>query len=467
MPLLLAGMILVYGIIHLLYGVFLQPYFWDELGVYSRSAIHMYQHGLGILPDVVPDDLSRGHPLLCPFYFALAFKIFGCQPAVAHVAAAVLNMSGFCFAFGILKRYVQPYTAMASCLAIFVQPLFLSQSVLILPEMPLMVFTLGAVYFYLEDKYFLLMLFSILALQTKESAIVLPFSFLAAELIRHRRLNSKNLILIFLLPLIFFAGFFAIQKLQRGYFFYPLHTSLASGDWYFIKERLQHFTEFFFYAHGHLLLIFSIMVFGTFYLIRQKLNLKSIIRSRVLIMPVLFIVCIGFLIFNYYLARYTLYFFVFIYLLCFILLSKMPGVTMSAISLYSLLITATGVYFWNPDKIYTDTDFTYTRHIKSLQLAVNELRNADYNNKNIGMNFPASAVYWNDLNGYNSGKNHRAVSINDSLPLKDFILLTYPGDMGDTAKYKSQYEFHKEFRSGYAYCRLYKKKNETDSAITQ
>lgn len=460
-------MMLVYGILHLLYGVFYQPYFWDELGVYSRSAIHMYQHGLGILPASVPDDLSRGHPLLCPFYFALAFKIFGCQPMVAHFAAAVLNMSGFCFVYGILKKYMQPYTAMASCLAIFVQPLFLSQSVLLLPEMPLMVFTLAAVYFYLEGKYFLLMLFSILALQTKESAIVLPFSFLTAELFRHKKLNSKNLILIFLLPLLFFAGFFAVQKLQRGYYFYPLHTSLASGDWYFIKERLQHFADFFIYAHGHLLLIFSIIIFGTFYMIRQKLNLKSILQSRVLIMPIIIIACVSFLIFNYYLARYTLYFFVFIYLLSYLLLSKMPGVTMSAISLYSLLITATGVYFWNRDKIYTDTDFTYTRHIKSLQMAINELKNKEYNGKNIGMNFPASAVYWNDLNGYNAGKLHQAVSTNDSLPLKEYILLTYPGDMGDTLRYNKQYTMYKEFRSGYAYCRLYRQIPDADSVVIQ
>ena len=186
------GMACVYGILHYLYGVFTQPYFWDELGVYSRSSMYLSEYGLSLLPDSVPDELSRGHPLLCPLYFACAFKLLGCNPLTAHIAAAVLNAIGFFLVFAILLKNTKPFVAAAATLAIFVQALFLSQSVLILPEMPLMVLTLAAVYFYINDKIWLAAIFIILALQIKESALVLPFAFLVSESLKQRKIFTKN-----------------------------------------------------------------------------------------------------------------------------------------------------------------------------------------------------------------------------------------------------------------------------------
>jgi hypothetical protein len=51
------------------------PYFWDELGVYSRAALYLYDHQISLLPNALPPELSRGYPLLCAALFALGFTV--------------------------------------------------------------------------------------------------------------------------------------------------------------------------------------------------------------------------------------------------------------------------------------------------------------------------------------------------------------------------------------------------------
>ncbi len=206
--------IAVYGIVQWQFGVFTQPYFWDELGVYSRASVHLYKNGLSLLPSAIPDELSRGHPLFCPFYFALAFKLFGCTPLIAHLAAAFLNMLGFYCCYRILAKFVPNWHAVFGTIAIFVQVLFLSQSVLVLPEMPLMVATLAAVMFYLYGQPWAVTISLLLALQIKESALVLPLAFIIADTLAQGKLKGKSLLLYLIIPLFSFVLFICIQYLH-------------------------------------------------------------------------------------------------------------------------------------------------------------------------------------------------------------------------------------------------------------
>jgi hypothetical protein len=347
--------IVVYISIQLLFGVFTQAYFWDELGVYSRSSIHQFQHGLSLLPSSTPDELSRGHPLLCPFYFAFFFKIFGCQPLVAHIAAALLNMLGFYFAFRILARYLNPFLACFATLSIFVQPAFLSQSVLILPEMPLMVCSLGAVWFYLNRQIILAMVFVILSLQIKESALIIPVAFLCVELLQIPKINWKNILLLVAIPFGSIALFFIIQKVQNGYFFYPLHTSLASFDMYFIQERWDSFKNFILYEQGHLIQMTILLALISVFLVVKRKDLLSLIKSKFMLIPIFIIGGIMFMVLNYFLSRYTIYYVVFIYILLFSLSAKISSRHTYGIIVLSLLIGTVGVYNWNTNKKYTDS----------------------------------------------------------------------------------------------------------------
>ena len=455
---LIIGMAVTYAVIQYLYGVFTQPYFWDELGVYSRSSMHLSEYGLSLFPNSVPDELSRGHPLLCPLYFAIAFKLFGCNPLTAHLAAAVLNSIGFIFVFAIFQKNTKPFVAVAATLAIFVQALFLSQSVLILPEMPLMVFTLAAVYFYLNEKILLSSLFIVLALQIKESALVLPFAFLISESLKQKKVFTKNNLYLFAFPVLSFLIFIAIQKFQRGYFFYPLHTSLASSDPYYINERWQNFKEFFLYQQGHLYFAITLASILLLNLVLKFKSIPNLIKNKMSIYPIIIIGSIAFLVLNYFLSRYTLYFFIFIYIAFFLLVFNLLKDKQNLAYVLAFALAVLGIMNWNRDKDYTDIDFSYSQHIKSVQLAIDELNTDSFNNKTIGMDFPVSAVYWNSNNGFQIKDNHKMCPLYDSACPKDFILLSHPGNMADTAKFKDSYSFYKELRKGYAYCRIYKKK---------
>jgi hypothetical protein len=452
---LFCGFILVYLFVQWQFGVFTQPYFWDELGVYSRSSNHLYYHGLSLMPSSIPDELSRGHPLLCSFYFALAFKIFGCSPVTAHFAGALLNMMGFYFCFRIFVRYIPAWHAVFATLSVFVQALFLSQSVLILPEMPLMVCTLGALMCYVYDRKWGVMLFLVTALQIKESALVLPLAFIMGDVIANRKLGGKSFLAYFLFPVLSFLIFISVQKYQRGYYFYPLHTSLSSFDMYYINERWQNFKQYFLYEQGRYAIWVTGCIVAILYLLKHMSKLKGLLTKRLIVIPIIIAGSLGFLVLNYYLSRYTMYFVVLYYVLLVLLIYKTFSKYLYLRIILVGVIFCNGIYNWNNGRQYTDVDFSYSDHVKSLQLTVQELKSGPYNGKVIAMDFPFSAAYWNRDNGYNTGEDVRSVPIQDSLPLKDYYVFTHPGNMADTSKYK-HIVLEKELRSGYAFTRIYR-----------
>jgi hypothetical protein len=457
----------IYGLLQLKFGIFSQPYLWDELGVYSRASMHLFNNGLSLMPSAIPDELSRGHPLLCSFYFALAFKIFGCSPVTAHVAAAFLNIFGFYCVFRILARYMEGLWAIVITITIFIQPLFLSQSVLILPEMPLMVVTLAAVMCYLYGQKWGVVISLVAALQIKESALVLPLAFFLSDLVNRKKVTGTNFLFYLMIPLLSFATFICLQKYQRGYFFYPLHTSLSSFDLYYIRERWENFKQYAFYEQGHLLtwVMFCVVIF--FFIVARFKDVRVLLKDRRLILPVIITGCIGFMVLNYYLSRYTLYFMVLYYILLFLLLMYVLRPYVYLRYLLVLLVFISGVYHWNRGKVYTDVDFTYSAHLDNMRAVVKEMNEATYKGKTVGMDFPLCAAYWSKDNGYPVTDNIHSVPINDSLPVKEFVVFTHPGNMADTAKYGGRIDFVKQVSTGYAYSRIYALRPVLTTTITQ
>ena len=442
--------------IHNLYGVMSQPYFWDELGVYSGAANHLYQHGLSLLPSAMPDSLSRGHPLFCSFYFALAFKLFGNTPTVAHFAGAFISLIGLIYLFKILCiKWPKPYAFIAS-LSIFIQPLFLSQTLLVLPESFLMVCTLAALYHYLQSQYVFTMLWLILALQIKESALVLPLAFMLANAITSKRIWNKNMWYLGLLPIVSFALFIGIQKLQNGYYFYPLHTELASFDTYFIAERWRDFLHFFLYDQGHgIQWLLSLLFISIPYVLKYK-PLQLNLQSNSISIPIIILGGLGFMVLNYFLTRYTQYFFIAIYIGLFYAIYAKPLANKWWSYAYPLCLALTGLWYWNPNQKYTDIDFTYSQHVQTVKACIDELKHPPYNGKTIGMEFPACAAYWSSNNGYNVSFQHEIRLIGDSSKAKDYLVFTEPGNMADTGKYTKKIRLIKSFQKGYATANLYK-----------
>ena len=446
----------VFAVIQSLYGVMTQPYFWDELGVYSGASNHLYQHGLSLLPSAMPDSLSRGHPLFCAFYFATAFKLFGNQPMVAHFAGAFIGIIGLLYTYKIIAlKWPKPYALVAS-ISIFIQPLFLSQTILVLPETLLMVCTLAAIYHYLESEYIYTMLWLILALQIKESALVLPIAMLLAHAINSKNIWSKTMWLIGVFPILSFLAFIGIQKLQNGYFFYPLHTELASFDTYFIAERWRDFLKFFLYDQGHQLQwLIAVIAIALLYILKVK-PFQFSLQNKAIIIPITILGGIGFMVLNYFLTRYTQYFFVLIYIGLFYLVHSNTMQNKWWNYIYPIILAGIGIWYWNPNQIYTDIDFTYSQHVQTVKSCLDELKKEPYNGKTIGMEFPACASYWSSNNGYDVSFKHETRLIGDTSKPKDYLVFTMPGNLADTTKFKGKIKAIKYFNKGYAKAYIYK-----------
>lgn len=434
-----------------LFQIFQQPYLWDELGVYARAATRMYHDGLSLMPDAIPDELSRGHPLLCTFYFALAFKLFGCSTLVGHFAAAFLHILTFHFLFLIFKRLMNEWMALLGTLICFLQPAFLSQSILVLPEMPLMFCTVLAIYAFLENRILLQTVALSAALQIKESALVLPLAFVLADLYRKSyKPDWKFIALTLGIPVLLLSLFFVAQYLQRGYVFYPLHTSLVKFEWYYVKERWRDFSYFFFFDQGHWIWLFTLALTLIFYAKKVIALPKSY-----LIFPMIILGGIGFQLLNYFLSRYNLFILLPYMALVFILAQNAFGNKTAPMAAMAVMILGLSICHLKGRDNYTDVNFSYVPHIRNLQATVTELNSRQYQGKRIQLGFPLAACYFDKENGYNYRSTFEVLYQNSDTA--DYKVFTFPGNMDDTLNNGQAYHRVKTIRNGEAYSVIYKK----------
>lgn len=149
------------------------PYFWDEAWVYAPAVLEMHKNGLSLLPDAIPPELSRGHPLLFHFLAAVWVKIFGTSFFAFHSFALAVSVSLLVAVYFFCKEFFSPMMGLLSAAMLAVQPLFIAQSSFLLPEVMMALWTVLTLYFYLKEKWMLFIVFASLMLLTKESGIVL------------------------------------------------------------------------------------------------------------------------------------------------------------------------------------------------------------------------------------------------------------------------------------------------------
>lgn len=464
---LFSSLIAVYIALHAWYGLFNLPYFWDELGVYSRAAIHMYEHGIGFLPKTLPDELSRGHPLLVPFIFAVSFKIFGCTVTVAKITAAGIYSLGIYYLYRIfLFRFSAAYSCLFAIL-IAIQPCFLSQSVLVLPEMPLMVSTIIAFYYFIRGKYAAVSIALCAALFIKESAVILPFIFHIVELLVNRY-KFRSLLYLVLIPLGCISLFFFIQYLQRGYVFYPLHTHLLKFEMYYIDERYHEFSEFIYFDQGRQYLWFYLPVaFILYRMIRQYPNISvqyTIDRQKFdfrfyLVIILIFIAGLSFSIINYFLSRYTLYFLILFYLafICIFFQAK----KWNLFNCIAIAILVYNAITYNHKNKYTDVNFSYVDHIKSCQAAINYLNTPAFQGKKVAFEFPLGTATWNPLSGYYKTRYFESTGFDSLANMgSDYYVFSDPGNIDKLKLYANHLDSVTTLSSGYANVRVYRNRDK-------
>ncbi|MEM6261676.1 MAG: glycosyltransferase family 39 protein [Bacteroidota bacterium] len=234
------------------------PYFWDEAWVYVPAVKAMAQNGPSMLPSVIPDDLSRGHPLLFHFLGGIWIKVFGAGFVSLHGFALTISCC-LLFAVYLLGRtFFSPIVGLFTAILLGIQPVFQAQASMVLPEVMLALWSVLCVYHYLKGNAGGYIIFGAALALTKETGLVLIgilglWTLVDFLVIRKMRLLSWETIrplLILSVPFGVVSAFFILQYATLGWLFYPGHTDLLVKDFGVFEEKVIFFYRFLFEEQG-------------------------------------------------------------------------------------------------------------------------------------------------------------------------------------------------------------------------
>ena len=407
------------------------PYFWDELGVYSQCAYYQYLHGLSLMPASVPPGLSRGHPLLFTFCNAVIFKTFGPHVFCAHLFNLSIALSLLILVYISATKYFGSVSAIISCIFMALQPIFLAQSCLVLPEMMLALFTFCALLCFYQERFFLFALFSSLAMLTKETAVIIPAVVitysLARFLIFRKKQPALTLLNVFwvLSPYLVFGSFLLTQKMQNGWYFFPYHLEHMSLSF---DHR---FFDFIFLSQGRRYWYWAVIVGLVFLLFKKGVKLDT----PLLLMTTLVTIFVIFSSLNFFMERYTL--------MALVPFAIIAGALISHISenkillgILVIILVAISYPDLEPDGFNYDADMGYRKQVHTTQSAINYVDSISDGKKTVYANFPVYCAISFPGGGYLHDNKIKAV-----LNFKgrvDYFIYSNPGDMvfPDTVKNK-------------------------------
>jgi len=209
------------------------PYYWDELWVYSKAALYMYDNEITLLPGVLPPELSRGHPLICAAFFAAAYRVLGPHVWVGHLAALAVSILLLVLTYQGGKKLANHTTGMIACLLLMLQSVFIAQSSMVLPEVLLALFSTAALFAYIGNRFKMFALYASLSIMTKETAIAIPVAVWSIEALRWflgRRAEAVKALSAAFVPIACWGAFLLLQNTAHGWFFgfFSLCTPIMS-----------------------------------------------------------------------------------------------------------------------------------------------------------------------------------------------------------------------------------------------
>jgi len=152
------------------------PYFWDELGQFVPTALDLLRGGALVAHSVIPNV----HPPGVAAYLALTYKIFGFSSLVTRSAMLLMAAGGLLITFLLaieLSKGAKGAPAFLPPVFLLVSPLFFTQSMMAQLDMPCMVFTLLALFFFVKEEYAWSAAACVALVLMKETGIVTPFVF--------------------------------------------------------------------------------------------------------------------------------------------------------------------------------------------------------------------------------------------------------------------------------------------------
>jgi hypothetical protein len=151
------------------------PYFWDEAGYYIPAALDFF-HGSPI-PHSVPPLI---HPPGLPLYLATVWSFAGFHPEATRCAmlllAAAAGMFGLLLSIELLRE-ARGMPGFFAAALVCLSPVFFAQSILAQPDMPAMLFTTLALWFFLRGRIVPAAAACAVLVMVKETGFVAPAVF--------------------------------------------------------------------------------------------------------------------------------------------------------------------------------------------------------------------------------------------------------------------------------------------------
>lgn len=436
------------------------PYFWDEMAGYMSGVVYMQDHGISILPTAVPPDLSYGHPLLMHATMACVAELFGNTPTVMH-----LTTLGFTFllAFGTYLLVVNLSSNYLIGLLAFVillfQPIVIAQSTQVLLEVFLAMHTVYALLFYFRKQFVLSAFFTLCAVMTKETGLVLAIAMMVVLVIDF--LKDKDIkafaykFLLFDIPFLVFAGFLMLQKSAYGWYLNPTNVGKSKLE---LESMVQKFwdypIQFSFVDQGRLtytLVLLIAVVAG----VRMKDIIGGEYRSSRILLPI-FIA--GFSVFSVIADAHERYFLSLIPLVSAAFAWAVYSISKNHLKLLPLILILclnSNVLNLNNGYRYRDADLSYRDMVRTNQAIFNYVNSGQFAGDTISWAFPLKLAPIDKRYGYfDTLKFIPDTTFRADAPYKVYCT---PGNIDWNAPDSAQYYQLQSYQSAYSSSYLYKK----------
>jgi 4-amino-4-deoxy-L-arabinose transferase-like glycosyltransferase len=439
------------------------PCFWDEAWSYMTAIYKMFEKGPTIIVTNFLSDFSKGHPLLFYFLFSSWMKLFGPDLFFLKMLSLLISLIFIFSIYVVGNNLFNKETGFWGAIIMMVQPVFVAQSTMILPEILLALLILFSIYYYLKKKYYLSVLFTTLAVLTKETAIVasgaliIHFLFINKnEIFRFR--FSKNLIFTIVLlffPIIVLVTHFILLKIKFGWFFYPYHISYIDFHLKSLVDKFYSIFKYIFIFHNRIWLSFAFIISLFIVIIkRQRFNIKSI--SLISLFIALFLI---FSAINFFTNRYILSILPFIIMIFifFIIEATKNRKTIKNIILF--LLSTIFIYTTFTKMQCNDNTLGYEKVIEVNKKAVEFCEKNKLQAKYIACHF--LMIYYLNYNylGYLSDKDHNFLHIQDKVDKNtDYVIVSniefddYWKQVYDT----THFELIKRFENKLAWTEIYR-----------
>ncbi|MEI6822405.1 MAG: glycosyltransferase family 39 protein [Bacteroidota bacterium] len=243
------------------------PFFWDESWVYAPSLRMMHDNGPSMMPNVIPVEYSRGHPLLFHFLGGVWLKIFGTSLISFHSFALFISVLVIIALFFFTRAFFNEKIALLSSFLLMTLQMFIIQSSFVLPEMLLTLWMLCSVYTFFLKKWWWFILSSTALLLTKESGLaliaayffylIIIIPFIDKSITIKERLKMIGIVFI---PVLIAFIWFLIQHIKMGWFLFPEHLGMMTFKLREIYDKIGSFFTFVFNREGRLVLIIPLIL---------------------------------------------------------------------------------------------------------------------------------------------------------------------------------------------------------------